>query len=240
MKILVVGDSYCPWRALGSAIDRLAVDHEVTRFDVVDEPAWRPTSPSEQKVREYLGSPRQVIERLDGHEVLIVQGAPVTDAVMDACPGPEARMRRPRRPRERRHRRRHRARHRRRYDSRQERAGSGRADHRLHGDAGPTSARGRPVPGGRGRAGPRQLRGRQVDGPRPGRPRPGPGRLRPDRPSSGAHRNGDGHARRRLGPVRAGRPDRGRRRGAGRPGHAPRGRRLRLDPRPRRQRTTRA
>lgn len=87
MKILVVGDSYCPWRALGSAIDRLAESHDVTCFDVVDEPGWHPSTPSELKIRELLGSPRQLIERLDGHEVLIVQGAPVTDAVMDASPG---------------------------------------------------------------------------------------------------------------------------------------------------------
>ena len=86
MKILVVGDSYCPWRALGPAIDRLAEQHEVTCFDVVDDSSWQPTTPSEKKIREYLGSPSQVIERLDDHEVLIVQGAPVTDAVMEAAP----------------------------------------------------------------------------------------------------------------------------------------------------------
>jgi D-3-phosphoglycerate dehydrogenase / 2-oxoglutarate reductase len=86
MKILVAGDSYCPWRALGPSIDRLTEKHEVTCFDVVDEPDWHPTTPSEGRIKELLGSPRQIIERLDGHEVLIVQGAPVTDAVMDACP----------------------------------------------------------------------------------------------------------------------------------------------------------
>jgi D-3-phosphoglycerate dehydrogenase / 2-oxoglutarate reductase len=86
MKILVVGDSYCPWRALGPAIERLSDRHELTCFDLVDEPGWQPTTPSESKVREYLGSPAQVIERLDRHEVLVVQGAPVTDAVMDASP----------------------------------------------------------------------------------------------------------------------------------------------------------
>ena len=86
MKILVAGDSYCPWRALGPSIDRLAEKHEVTCFDVVDEPDWHPTTPSEGRIKELLGSPRQIIERLDGHEVLIVQGAPVTDAVMDASP----------------------------------------------------------------------------------------------------------------------------------------------------------
>jgi D-3-phosphoglycerate dehydrogenase / 2-oxoglutarate reductase len=86
MKILVVGDSYCPWRALGESIDHLRESHDVTCFDLVDEPAWRPSTASDRKVKELLGSPRQVIERLDGHEVLVVQGAPVTEEVMDACP----------------------------------------------------------------------------------------------------------------------------------------------------------
>jgi D-3-phosphoglycerate dehydrogenase / 2-oxoglutarate reductase len=86
MKILVVGDSYCPWRALGPAIEKLRDTHDVTSVDVVDEPSWRPTTASESKVKEHLGSPAQVIDRLDGHEVLVVQGAPVTDAVMDASP----------------------------------------------------------------------------------------------------------------------------------------------------------
>ena len=86
MKILVAGDSYCPWRALGPSIDRLAESHDVTRFDVLDEPAWHPTTASELSIKELLGSPSQLIERLDGHDVLIVQGAPVTDAVMDASP----------------------------------------------------------------------------------------------------------------------------------------------------------
>lgn len=86
MKILVAGDSYCPWRALGPSVERLGAEHELTCFDVVDEPAWVPSTPSEKKIKEYLGSPAQVIERLNGHHVLVVQGAPVTDAVMDASP----------------------------------------------------------------------------------------------------------------------------------------------------------
>jgi D-3-phosphoglycerate dehydrogenase len=86
MRILVVGDSFCPWRALGPSIDRLAERHDVTCFDIVDEPGWRGTTESDGKIHEYLGSPRQVIERLDGHQVLVVQAAPVTDAVMGASP----------------------------------------------------------------------------------------------------------------------------------------------------------
>ena len=38
------------------------------------------------RIREYLGSPRQVIDLLDGHDVLVVQGAPVTEGVLAADP----------------------------------------------------------------------------------------------------------------------------------------------------------
>jgi D-3-phosphoglycerate dehydrogenase len=86
MKILVVGDSYCPSSALRPAFMRLAQDHEVSFADVVDEPDWHPTSESERRIKELLGSPEQVIDFLRGHEALVIQGAPVTDAVLDAAP----------------------------------------------------------------------------------------------------------------------------------------------------------
>lgn len=86
MRILVVGDSFCPVGVFGAAFERLRTEHEVTTFDIVDEPGWMARSPSEQKIREYLGSPAQVVERLAGHDVLVVQGAPITDAVLDAAP----------------------------------------------------------------------------------------------------------------------------------------------------------
>ena len=86
MRILVVGDSFCPVGVFGAAFARLETEHEVTAFDVLDEPGWEARSPSEQKIREYLGSPAQVVERLAGHDVLVVQGAPVTDVVLDAAP----------------------------------------------------------------------------------------------------------------------------------------------------------
>lgn len=86
MRILVVGDSFCPVGVFGAAFTHLGTEHEVTTFDVVDEPGWIARSPSEQRIREYLGSPAQVIERLAGHDVLVVQGAPVTDTVLDAAP----------------------------------------------------------------------------------------------------------------------------------------------------------
>ncbi|MFL5686080.1 MAG: NAD(P)-dependent oxidoreductase [Chloroflexota bacterium] len=86
MRILVAGDRFCPSSAFREAFKPLAAEHEITFVDVVDEPDWRPESPSELQLRETMGSPRQVIDALDRHEVLVIQGAPVTDAVLDAAP----------------------------------------------------------------------------------------------------------------------------------------------------------
>ena len=86
LRILVLGDSYCPASALGPAFTDLARHHTVDLGDVTDEPTWQPTTPSELRLREYLGTPRQVISRLAGHDVLVVQGAPVSDEVLDASP----------------------------------------------------------------------------------------------------------------------------------------------------------
>jgi D-3-phosphoglycerate dehydrogenase len=85
MRILVLGDSYCPATALERAFGSLS-GHEVSFRDVRDEPGWQPSTPSELRIREFLGTPEQVIEALDSHEVLVVQGAPVTDAVLAANP----------------------------------------------------------------------------------------------------------------------------------------------------------
>jgi D-3-phosphoglycerate dehydrogenase len=86
MKIAVVGDSYCPASALAPAFATLAKSHAVTFADLRDEPDWVPSSPSDERIKEYLGSPRQVIDLLGDADVLVMQAAPVTDAVFDADP----------------------------------------------------------------------------------------------------------------------------------------------------------
>lgn len=83
-RILVVGDSYCPSSFLRDAFDALRAGHDVTFADLVDEPSWVPSTPSELRIREYLGSPRQLIDLMDRHDVLVVQGAPVTEGVLAA------------------------------------------------------------------------------------------------------------------------------------------------------------
>jgi D-3-phosphoglycerate dehydrogenase len=86
MRILVAGDRFCPTSAFREAFRPLASEHDVSYIEVVDEPDWRPETPSERSLKETMGSPSQVIAALDGHEVLVIQGAAVSDAVLDAAP----------------------------------------------------------------------------------------------------------------------------------------------------------
>ena len=85
-RILVVGDRFCPSSILRDPFAALEATQHVMFADVVDEPAWLPVTASELHIREYMGSPDQVIRLLDRHDVLVVQGAPVTETVLDAAP----------------------------------------------------------------------------------------------------------------------------------------------------------
>ena len=86
MRILVIGDPYCPSATLRDAFARLGDEHSVTFADVVDEPGWVPSTASERRIREATGSPEQVLALLDRHDVLVVQAAPVTEGVLEAAP----------------------------------------------------------------------------------------------------------------------------------------------------------
>ena len=66
------------------AFARIVPSHEVTFVDVADDARWAPSSPSELHIREYMGTPDQVIGALRDHDVLVIQGAPVTNSVLDA------------------------------------------------------------------------------------------------------------------------------------------------------------
>ena len=84
MRILAVGDSYMPPRYFEEAFAGLAVAHEI-RYEQIDaslSPAM--SSESERKLREFQGSPAELAGWMPGVEVLVLQGAPVTDEVLDA------------------------------------------------------------------------------------------------------------------------------------------------------------
>jgi D-3-phosphoglycerate dehydrogenase len=84
MKILVVGDTYMPPSYLEEALAALEQAFAVEYFQVDAERPFDPATPSELALREYQGSPAELVEHMAGVEVLVIHGAPVTDAVLDA------------------------------------------------------------------------------------------------------------------------------------------------------------
>jgi D-3-phosphoglycerate dehydrogenase len=86
MRILICSDSYLGEEVFREAFADLATVHQISYLQMDENRRLRPSSPSERGVREYLGHPKQIADSLDLHDVLIVHGAPVTDAVLDACP----------------------------------------------------------------------------------------------------------------------------------------------------------
>lgn len=84
MKILVVGDSYYGSAALRDALAGLAESHELDFVDVTRDDSYVPQDESERSLREYDGRPDQVVAALTDHEALVVHGAPVSRAVLEA------------------------------------------------------------------------------------------------------------------------------------------------------------
>lgn len=84
MKVLAVGDSYMPLRYFEEAFGVLAPAHALEFLQIDPDRTFEPRTESERKLREYQGSPEELAERMSGIEVLVVQGAPVTDTVLDA------------------------------------------------------------------------------------------------------------------------------------------------------------
>lgn len=86
MKILVVGDSFVPTRLFKIGLADLAAAHRVRFIHLDMDAPFVPATPSERSIKEYAGNPQQLVDALDGDEILLVHGAPVTDAVLDASP----------------------------------------------------------------------------------------------------------------------------------------------------------
>lgn len=84
MRILAVGDSYMPSRYFAGAFAALEREHEVRYLELDGAVAFAPSTPSELRLREYLGSPVALVEQMAGVDVLAVHGAPVTEEVLEA------------------------------------------------------------------------------------------------------------------------------------------------------------
>ncbi len=84
VKILAVGDSFVPTHMFETALTHLKQQVRFIQLDM-DAP-FVPVTPSERVIKEFAGNPQQLVDAMDGEDILLVHGAPVTDAVLDASP----------------------------------------------------------------------------------------------------------------------------------------------------------
>jgi D-3-phosphoglycerate dehydrogenase / 2-oxoglutarate reductase len=84
LRILAVGDPFVTAEAFRAGLEeRLGGRHDIETAQVADARTPPPRTPSEERLREYAGSPDTVAALVPGHDVLVVHGAPVSDAVLD-------------------------------------------------------------------------------------------------------------------------------------------------------------
>jgi D-3-phosphoglycerate dehydrogenase len=87
LRILAAGDAYVTGEAFRRGLtERLDPRHTLDVFEVDAARTAPGRTPSERALREYSGSPDELVERLSGHDVLVIHGAAVSDAVL-AAPG---------------------------------------------------------------------------------------------------------------------------------------------------------
>src|SRR5256885_14615892 len=84
MKIVAVGDSFVHVEVFRQGFADLEHAHEVQYMQLDESKAFRPTTDSERSIREFLGTPSQLADRVGDADILAVHGAPVTDEVLGA------------------------------------------------------------------------------------------------------------------------------------------------------------
>jgi D-3-phosphoglycerate dehydrogenase / 2-oxoglutarate reductase len=87
MRILVFGDSFVSVDDFAQAFVDIAKQHDVKYVKMDESVKAAPSTESEKKIKEFLGTPKQVISELKGEEILVVHGAPVTEEVLAAAKG---------------------------------------------------------------------------------------------------------------------------------------------------------
>ncbi|UOE27100.1 NAD(P)-dependent oxidoreductase [Agromyces soli] len=80
-RILVIGDSYMSAEVFADALDGRVDAVELRTMTPTDAPSW-----SLDALHEYEGDPAEVDAFIDGHEVLVVHGAPITRRVLEQNP----------------------------------------------------------------------------------------------------------------------------------------------------------
>jgi D-3-phosphoglycerate dehydrogenase / 2-oxoglutarate reductase len=84
LKILVVGDSFVPVSVFKKGFGRVEQQHDVEFLQLDESRKTNPRSDSTGAIREFLGTPDEIVERIGDAEILVVHGAPVTGGVLDA------------------------------------------------------------------------------------------------------------------------------------------------------------
>ncbi len=81
-----MGDLYVPVAVFQAAFAFLIPENAIRFLQMDETQSLEPTTQSEKSIREYSGTPAQLVRELKDEEILVVHDAPVTDAVMDASP----------------------------------------------------------------------------------------------------------------------------------------------------------
>jgi D-3-phosphoglycerate dehydrogenase len=82
MKILIASDNGVKVEHFSSAFAEIAKEHEIKIIEVDRKIKFTPTTPSEMKLREYIGSPKQLVEDIGDADILIVNYAPISAEVI--------------------------------------------------------------------------------------------------------------------------------------------------------------
>jgi len=86
IRVLVIGDPYMPTSVYAPFLASLGGRITVDSIQIGNIASTPPRTESERRLREYVGDPADIARAAEGHEVLIVHGAPVSAEVLDAAP----------------------------------------------------------------------------------------------------------------------------------------------------------
>ena len=86
MKILAVGDSFVPTHMFETGLTYFKAEQQIRFIQLDMDAPFVPATPSERAIKEFAGNPQQLVDAINGEDILLVHGAPVTDAVLDASP----------------------------------------------------------------------------------------------------------------------------------------------------------
>jgi D-3-phosphoglycerate dehydrogenase len=84
MKILIISDNGVRQEHFSSAFINIAKKHEIRIIEVDRNASFTPTTPSEKRIKEYIGSPTQLVNAIDDADILVVNYAPITAEVIEA------------------------------------------------------------------------------------------------------------------------------------------------------------